>query len=520
MDPTLFFILLGIGFAVYLFYHMRKSYGDGYRRGQAEAAAKGNKPWGKPMQFQFGSAYIMMPNQIIEAGAGLPPGDLQQKMGSGNCDALLLGHIAYKQQQAAVTFNDAGHVLTTAPTRSGKGVSAVIPNLLHYSGSVVVNDIKGENAAVTAKRRQAMGQNVQILAPFADDELAGIGKGKWNPFDMLADSTDPWEDARYMAELLVPDEPGKDEFWGNSARNFLTGLIVHIHLDLPEADRTLGSVRGLLTQGKEEFEKMLAEMGTSKNTVVRRASDVLSRADDKVRENVLSTLDSHLGFLDSERLVNDTGQSTFSFKDLKNSNTTIYLVLPPDRLRMTAPFVRLFFGMAALELKRSSKKPDTPVLFMLDEFPALGRMKLVEEEIAFLAGYGVNLWLFAQDLKQLAVIYGDKAHSIISNCAVKQFFGVSDMETAQLVSLMSGETTIPTISYTNDRGLIINDGSMNLASGTRPLFTPNEVTSADPENQMIFFRGQQVIVARKFNYLREDIFAPNGTPLFSENPFH
>lgn len=61
---------------------------------------------------------------------------------------------------------------------------------------------------------------------------------------------------------------------------------------------------------------------------------------------------------------------------------------------------------------------------------------------------------------------------------------------------------------------------MNLASGARPLFTPNEVTSTDPENQMIFFRGQQVIVARKFNYLLEDIFAPNGTPLFSENPFH
>ena len=35
-----------------------------------------------------------------------------------------------------------GHLLTIGPTRSGKGVSAVIPNLLTHRGSVVVTDLK------------------------------------------------------------------------------------------------------------------------------------------------------------------------------------------------------------------------------------------------------------------------------------------------------------------------------------------------------------------------------------------
>ena len=50
-----------------------------------------------------------------------------------------------------------GHVLTVAPTGTGKGVGAVIPNLLTYEGSAIVLDIKGENYAVTARARAEHG---------------------------------------------------------------------------------------------------------------------------------------------------------------------------------------------------------------------------------------------------------------------------------------------------------------------------------------------------------------------------
>lgn len=38
-----------------------------------------------------------------------------------------------------------GPLITFAPTRSGKGVGCVIPNLLDFKGSAIVVDIKGEN---------------------------------------------------------------------------------------------------------------------------------------------------------------------------------------------------------------------------------------------------------------------------------------------------------------------------------------------------------------------------------------
>ncbi|MCV5950975.1 type IV secretory system conjugative DNA transfer family protein, partial [Escherichia coli] len=59
-----------------------------------------------------------------------------------------------------------GHVVTVAPTGSGKGIGAVIPNLLTYQGSALVFDPKGENAEVTGRRRREMGQSVHVIDPF------------------------------------------------------------------------------------------------------------------------------------------------------------------------------------------------------------------------------------------------------------------------------------------------------------------------------------------------------------------
>lgn len=60
------------------------------------------------------------------------------------------------------------HLLCVAPTRSGKGVSLIVPNLLYYKGAAIVIDPKGENAWITAQRRRDMGQAVHILDPWGE----------------------------------------------------------------------------------------------------------------------------------------------------------------------------------------------------------------------------------------------------------------------------------------------------------------------------------------------------------------
>ncbi|MCM0753621.1 hypothetical protein DEA98_29440 (plasmid) [Brucella pseudogrignonensis] len=58
------------------------------------------------------------------------------------------------------------HLLTMAPTRTGKGVGTIIPNLLTADRSVICIDPKGENAKVAARARQQFGP-VHVLDPSA-----------------------------------------------------------------------------------------------------------------------------------------------------------------------------------------------------------------------------------------------------------------------------------------------------------------------------------------------------------------
>src|SRR3546814_5535807 len=84
-----------------------------------------------------------------------------------------------------------------APTRSGKGVGTIIPNLLTIDRSVICIDPKGENARVTARTRATKGK-VWCLDPFG---VSGQPAARYNPLDRLdPESLDLAEDAMTLAD--------------------------------------------------------------------------------------------------------------------------------------------------------------------------------------------------------------------------------------------------------------------------------------------------------------------------------
>ena len=77
--------------------------------------------------------------------------------------------------------NGPEHILTYAPTRSGKGVGLVIPTLLSWKHSCVITDLKGELWAMTAGWRQKHANNKVIR--FEPATLKG--GARWNPLDEI-----------------------------------------------------------------------------------------------------------------------------------------------------------------------------------------------------------------------------------------------------------------------------------------------------------------------------------------------
>jgi type IV secretion system protein VirD4 len=348
------------------------------------------------------------------------------------------------------------------------------------------------------------GQGAYVFAPF------GEASACWNPFDCIRTGPDAWEDSALLADMLVVPRKYADGFWDESARNLLRGVILHLVTSGGRNRRNLATVRNILAADPASFSKTLADMQNSDSDIVRRAANAYLNSDTKVQDGIRSSLDSHMGVWDSPRLAKIMGRSDFKFEDLKRGNLSLYFSIPPERLVLYAPVLRVFFGLAIAAMTREQTKTFAPVTFFLDEFPQLGHMKPIEDGIALLAGYGVRLWLFAQDLGQIKRIYGEGTQTILANCQCRSFFGTSDIDTAKLVSDMCGTMTVPVVGFGESRqtdfGATGASRNENVSFTGRPLMTPQEVMALPRTEQLVFFQGLNPVKGYLAPYFEHDYF--------------
>jgi type IV secretion system protein VirD4 len=444
--------------------------------------------------------------------------------GSGEALHRDKGLILGRQGDQLLRFEGEGHVLTVAPTRSGKGVSCVIPNLLDHPGSVLVTDPKGENHAVTARWRRVLGQRVHAFDPFG---VVG-GEATYNPLDLIdAASPESVDEARMLADMIVlPETRGGDQlFWNEEARAVLTGLILHVAASSPPELRTLAHVRTLLTLAPDPFAELLKEMRDSTSAgglVARSAARILQKAE-KERSGVISTAQSHTHFLDSPRMTRAMGQSTLDLSMLKTEAVSIYLILPSDRLEAYARWLRLMISCSLLAIARVRGQPKDRVLFLLDEFSHLGKMHPVQRDIGLAGGFGVAFWLIVQDLSQLRSTYGEAWSTFLANADVLQAFGTNDWDTADYLSKMTGDATVVVESENQSRGVSRGRQSqrqqgaaLTRAEKGRRLLLPDEIRRLPRNAELLFAKGSAPLLPERLNYLRDLEFAnrADSNPLY------
>ena len=440
--------------------------------------------------------------------------------GKGHEDAgLLIGRNPHTGR--LLHYGGPAHLITLAPTRAGKGVGTVIPNLLAAERSVLVIDPKGENARIAGEARRRFG-TVHVLDPF---EVSGHPSTCYNPLDRLTpNSLDLGEDAASLTEALVMDPPGQvtEAHWNEEAKAILGGLIMFCVCHEDRDRRSLATVREYLTLPPEKLRALLELMQDSDEAgglIARAANRFLGKAD-REAASVLSNAQRHTHFLDSPRIAKCLARSDFAFSDLRHRITSVFLVLPPNRMDAYSRWLRLLVSQALQDIARDAEQPQnasegrserlkTPALFLLDEFAALGRLEAVERAMGLMAGYGLQLWPILQDMSQLKDLYGERAGTFIANAGVQQVFGVNDFETAKWLSQMIGQETagFQTDSFKPGDGPSFSN---NLTG--RDLLTPDEIMQLPPERQLLRVQGQATAVAQKLRYYTDPEFAGLFTP--------
>lgn len=440
-----------------------------------------------------------------------------------------LGKLGRKAQRI-LRDNEKTHIAVVAPTRSGKGVGIVLPTLLTWRHSVAVHDIKGENYALTAGFRHKAGHLVLRLDPTCQD---GTGS-RWNALQEIRIFTrSDVRDASNIAQQVAdPEGKGMDDHWISTSFTLLQGVFLHVSYQKGSGSGCMAAASQYLVDPEfEDVKQMLSFMQNFKHdpegkmawkdsagrptkthpAVALVASEMLKK-EEKELGSVVSTAKTKLGTFTEPIMAENTSESDFRARELMNLDqpVALYYIVPPNDKERLRPLTRLFFSLVIRRLTedmkfeggKSVERFRHRLLLLIDELPSLRKLDVLQDGLAYIAGYGLKAMLIFQDMIQLKDAYGDK-ESIWSGCHRKVVYAPNTFEAAKPLSDMLGKRTVEYKSY-NHSGTRTAHGlgqvSISTTLAGRELLTPDELLGLPETDMLVLQAGRPPILGKKLRY--------------------
>ena len=474
------------------------------------------------------------------------------KIGKGR---IFLGYAMSETKKGRahpITTNTEKHILTVAPTRSGKLVTSSAPRCMDHKGALFTLDLKdGELALTTALyRKDELGHKLILIDPWdcAASKL-GLKPSRFNVLDLLdPDSDDFFEVSLVIAESTITSQSTKEPHWDEEALVLIAGLAMYVKatpsIFYPTETKTcdLPQVRRLLNLPPEEFQELLEGkydyddegsgtlirpgMLQSANEFVRAAAGRILNKEKKEFSGILSTAHRNTHWLEAPKVQESLSASDFSYLELENGYTDIYIILPAKRVHRFSRFLRLHTSIALNAVMGFESKPEPPVYFLIEETAILGRLPILATAFGLMAGYGLQIHLILQDLNQLVFLYGDQWQTFIANSGVLQFFGTFDPMTREYISRLCGTTTLESLSELSAQKRASLFADPNFLSredmvSARALITPDEVSIMHPATQVLIFPHCYPVACFKTAFFIDKRYRDRkNKPLFSIHPKH
>jgi type IV secretion system protein VirD4 len=429
--------------------------------------------------------------------------------------------------------SDDRHVFIVAGSRSGKGVSFGIPNALLWPGPLFVIDPKGEAASIAGLRRASLnaakgtgtsvraylGQELAILDPLK--QVRGPARAFRMSYNPLADidlSIGGGVRAIHSAaDALIHTETGVGAHFSETAETVVSGVIEALLTKEPREKQTLLRMREILLQGFDELLLYLVSVETRAG-LAREAASIMGEAGPNEWGSIRTTLSRSLKWLAQPDMQAHLAASDFSLKRAVQEGWSVFVALPPAEIPAFKSWLRLIVRIAIdAKIAMGLHSGEHQTLFLLDEFPTLGRFKVIEESAGYMAGYGMKLVPIIQNIGQIKELYAKNWETFLGNAGAIIAFGLNDHETERYVADRLGRVFVPEAAQSfssGSSGQLIGGsvnagGSWNMALHERPVRLPNQVHALSAREQMRAF----VIPAsgRGFTVRRQSYFdLPEG----------
>ncbi|MGA7439295.1 MAG: type IV secretory system conjugative DNA transfer family protein [Luteibacter sp.] len=409
-------------------------------------------------------------------------------------------------------------VILAAPTRSGKGVGVVIPNLLDYQESVVVLDIKQENFDLTSGWRAEQGQEIYLFNPFAEDRRTH----RWNPLSYV--SKDPAfrvSDLMSIASMLYPDGSDDQKFWVSQARNAFMAFSLYLcekwehdeKTGLPDVLRdkpTLGMIYRLSSGDGTDLRELYGALSQKPFLSANAKSafaNLLSQAAETFA-SILGTFKEPLNAWLNPVLDAATSDDDFLLTDVRKKRMTIYIGIQPNKLAESRLIVNLFFSqlinLNTKELPQNNPELKHQCLLLMDEFTSIGKVEIIASAVSYMAGYNIRLLPIIQSMAQLDAVYGkDVSRTVITNHALQIVFAPREQQDANDYSEMLGYTTVSKTNITKSKG----GDTKSKTEEKRALMLPQELKAMGTDKEVFFFEGiPHPVLCDKIKYYQDKYF--------------
>lgn len=369
-----------------------------------------------------------------------------------------------------------GHILVVGGVGSGKSSCIAIPTLRCWNETVFAIDIKGELYEKTKRNRP----NIKVFNP-QDENACG-----YDPYFFIKHSRNPAQEAHAIAQAIIPlPLDVKDPFWIESGQNILTGAILHYYTDFSFID----TLKQIQLNNPQDLIKIISQSDNEKarlyvNSFVGMGDNALSGIFAEVSRGIITLV------TDDEIVSALTKKKVISPDDLEYGQD-IYINIPEHLLRQWKNLLTLIVNQFLTFFEKRDEYNSTPILFLLDEFPRLGKISTVIDGLATLRSKKISICLIVQSLAQLDVIYGQNERKVISDtCSYKAILGATDADTQEYFSKLVG---------TYDKPMTAKSKQAYTGIGTNDTTSEQERRIIKPEE---FGRLHDIVLLTPYGYFR------------------
>ena len=384
-------------------------------------------------------------------------------------------------------FKTDKHFVMVAGAGSGK-TTLVMTQLGMHRGNAFVIDPKGQITKAMFRRRGkggngifGLGKKTRVLDPLRI--VKNAPRASWNALDWIDDGEKrEGRDAvvRYAATLvdgMIKIGQTTNEFFPKAARSFIEALVLFVWLSEKDPKRrNLLRVRELLTQGMPEnarlvesakpeegkapttpkkedgFTALLREMMLVKELdgVVAKRAAALAQTGKNAMGDVLATARQLTDWLDLPEVASISRHSDFRLHELKTGDLSLFVCAPVNDIAgKLSGWFRMLAVCALYDFEHIPGRPEHGCLFVLDEFPSLGRIEAVSTAAPVLRSFGVQLLAITQDLERLRMVYPDEWGGFLGNAECIWWLGTNHDETAGFLQNSLGTRAVKAVSYTH-----------------------------------------------------------------------